>query len=257
MNVFFQSMFRVLRFTRGPLALGMPRMQPRVFSTALTGDATAPFPLPQLIAMLQAKESELKELRLATDAERAAKDAELKAERAAKDALGAAFSDLKMVALLDAIKLAKALYDVDTARRIIGVRASLEVCIWDLWEKYAAGNKTRGATDRLRMLANGLCPPLVEYVRESALANDIDPRKALEELPLLYRALSAPLHQAGFVSDAETPIDAILNGDKTTLLLTSCLYKMTRRELRLYRMHMGERDVVKLILSEPRLSPLV
>ena len=250
-------MFRVLRFTRGPLALGMPRMQPRVFSTALTGDATAPFPLPQLIAMLQAKESELKELRLATDAERAAKDAELKAERAAKDALGAAFSDLKMVALLDAIKLAKALYDVDTARRIIGVRASLEVCIWDLWEKYAAGNKTRGATDRLRMLANGLCPPLVEYVRESALANDIDPRKALEELPLLYRALSAPLHQAGFVSDAETPIDAILNGDKTTLLLTSCLYKMTRRELRLYRMHMGERDVVKLILSEPRLSPLV
>ena len=259
-------MSRVLRFARGSLALGRPRMQLRVFSTALTGDAAAHFPVPQLLAMLQAKESELKELRLATDAElkaeraakdveRAAMDAELKAERAAKDVERAA-KDAELKAER-AAKDVKALYDVDTSRQIIGVRASLEACIWDLWEKYAAGNKTRGTTDRLRMLTKGLCPPLVEYVRESAIANDVDPRKALEELPLLYHALSAPMHQAGFEPDAEIPINATLNGNKTTLLLASCLYKMTRRELRLYRMHRGERMPVKLILSEPRVTPIV
>ena len=51
--------------------------------------------------------------------------------------------------------------------------------------------------------------------------------------------------------------DVTVNGNKTTLLLASCLYKMTHRELRLYRMHMGERMPVKLILSEPRLPPIV
>ena len=223
-----------------------------------------------------AKEEELKAERAAKEAElkaeRAAKEAELKAERAAKDAeLGelrkelreevqahnSECSSLRLIAQRDATALAAALHAVDTARRIIGVRASLELCIGELWEKYGNGNKTRLPTDRLRMLAKGLCPPLIEYVRGAALANGLDPRKALEELPLLYHALSVPLHQAGFDSDAETPIEAILNGDATTLLLTSCLFKMTRRELRLYRIHSGERVPVQLILVEPPVPPPV
>jgi hypothetical protein len=225
--------------------------------------------------------------RAAKDAERAAKDAEraaaaveLKAERAAKDAeraaaavelkdlraaaavelkdlratMGArdaAFSELRLISQRDAAALAAALHLADTARNVMGVRASLEVCIGDLWAFYGAGNKTRGSTDRLRVLAKGLCPPLVEYVQEAAAANGIDPRKALDELPQLYHKLSAPMHRPGFEDDVETPIDAILNGDPTTLLLVSCLFKMTRRELRLYRMDAGERVSVRLKLKEP------
>jgi len=288
--------------TRRLQSLGKPRL---LASIALTGGAAAPFrllasitskgasaaahfPTSQFLAMLQAKDAELKAERAAKEAElkaeraakdavRAAKEAELKAERAAKDAVRAAkdaelgelrkelreevqahnseCSSLRLIAQRDATALAAALHAVDTARRIIGVRASLEVCIGELWEKYGNGNKTRLPTDRLRMLAKGLCPPLVEYVRGAALANGLDPRKALEELPLLYHALSAPLHQAGFDSDAETPIDAILIGDATALLLTSCLLKMTRRELRLYRIHSGERVPVQLILVEPPVPP--
>ena len=258
---------------------GKPRL---LASIALTGGAAAPFrplasitpkgasaaahfPTSQFLAMLQAKDAELRELHVA-------KEAELKAERAAKDAeLGelrkelreevqahnSECSSLRLIAQRDATALAAALHAVDTARRIIGVRASLELCIGELWEKYGNGNKTRLPTDRLRMLAKGLCPPLIEYVRGAALANGLDPRKALEELPLLYHALSVPLHQAGFDSDAETPIEAILNGDATTLLLTSCLFKMTRRELRLYRIHSGERVPVQLILVEPPVPPPV
>ena len=291
---------------------GKPRL---LASIALTGGAAAPFrplasitpkgasaaahfPTSQFLAMLQAKDAELRELHVAKEAElkaeRAAKEAELKAERAAKEAelrelhvakeeelkaeraakdaeLGelrkelreevqahnSECSSLRLIAQRDATALAAALHAVDTARRIIGVRASLELCIGELWEKYGNGNKTRLPTDRLRMLAKGLCPPLIEYVRGAALANGLDPRKALEELPLLYHALLVPLHQAGFDSDAETPIEAILNGDATTLLLTSCLFKMTRRELRLYRIHSGERVPVQLILVEPPVPPPV
>ena len=296
MNVYPRVMLR--RTTRVLLSLGEPRL---LASIALTGGAAAPFrllasitpkgasaaahfPTSQFLAMLQAKDAELRELhvakeaelkakeeelkaeRAAKEAERAAKEAELKSERAAKDAeLGELRKELReevqahnserLIAQRDATALAAALHAVDTARRIIGVRASLEVCIGELWEKYGNGNKTRLPTDRLRMLAKGLCPPLVEYVRGAALANGLDPRKALEELPQLYHALSAPLHQAGIDSDVETPIDAILNGDTTALLLTSCLFKMTRRELRLYRIHSGERVPVQLILVEPPVPP--
>ena len=238
----------LLRAARGLLSAAKPRA---LVSVAPTETFAAPF-----FAMLQAKDAELK-------AERAAKDAELKAERAAKDAelkdlrtiMGArdaAFSDLRLISQRDAAALAAALHREDTARNVMGVRASLEVCIGDLWAIYGASNKTRGSTDRLRMLAKGLCPPLVEYVQEAAAANGIDPRKALDELPQLYHKLSAPMHRPGFEDDVETPIDAILNGDPTTLLLVSCLFKMARRELRLYRMDgVGERVSVRLKLKEP------
>ena len=270
----------LLRAARGLLSAAKPRA---LVSVAPTETFTAPF-----FAMLQAKDAELKAERAAKDAElkaeRAAKDAEraaaaleLKAERAAKDAeraakdaeraaaaaelkglratMGArdaAFSDLRLISQRDAAALAAALHWGDTARGVMGVRASLEVCIGDLWAIYGASNKTRGSTDRLRMLAKGLCPPLVEYVQEAAAANDIDPRKALDELPQLYHKLSAPMHRPGFEDDVETPIDAILNGDPTALLLASCLFKMARRELRLYRMDgAGERVSVRLKLKEP------
>jgi len=238
------------------------------------------FPAP-IFAVLQAKDAELKAaaaeltglraaaaaeraaaaaeltgLRVAAAAERAAKDAELKDLRAAMGTRDAAFSDLRLIAQRDATALAVAKHEGDTARRIVGVRASLEVCIADLWAEYGGGNKTRGTSDRLRKLAGGKCPPLVEYVHEAAEANGIDPRKALEQLPELYHALSAPMHAAGFEDDVETPIDAILNGDATTLLLASCLYKMTRRELRLYRISDGERVPFQLKLKEPPVPPL-
>jgi Ca2+-binding RTX toxin-like protein len=55
----------------------------------------------------------------------------------------------------------------------------------------------------------------------------------------------------GGAGDDSFRFDAILNGDPTTLLLVSCLFKMTRRELRLYRMDAGERVLVRLKLKEP------
>jgi hypothetical protein len=255
------------RAARGVFFAARPRA---LVSVAPPETFTAP-----LVAMLQAKDAELKDLRAAKDAElmaeRAAKDevraaervaaaAELKAERAAKDAElkdeRASLIDLRLVAQRDADSLAAEKHQGDTARRIIGVRASLEVCISDLWAVYGEGNKSRGPTDRLRMLAKGLCPPLVEYVREAAAANGIDPRKALDELPELYHVLSAPMHRAGFEDDVETPIDAILNGDATALLLASCLFKMTRRDLRLYRIESGVRMPFQLKLKEPPVPPL-
>ena len=214
------------RAARGVFFAARPRA---LVSVAPPETFTAP-----LVAMLQAKDAELKDLRVA------------------KDARDAAFSDLRLISQRDAAALAVEKHRGDTARRVIGVRASLEVCIADLWAIYGAGNKTRGPTDRLRMLTKGgLCPPLVEYVQEAAAANGIDPRKALDELPQLYHVLSAPMHQAGFEDDVETPIDAILNGDATALLLASCLFKMTRRELRLYRIDSGERVSFRLKLREP------
>ena len=66
----------MLRITRCALGLGKPRLLPRMFaSTALAGDAASPFPLTQLFAMMQAKESEIRELRLAKDADAREKDA--------------------------------------------------------------------------------------------------------------------------------------------------------------------------------------
>ena len=263
---------------------------------ALVSVVPETLPSTQFIIMLRDKDAEMKELRAATGAElkaeRAAKDAELKAERAAKDAelkelraehkelravkdaelkaervaagaelkeLIAAMAALRSIAERDAAALAIEKYKADTARRIIGVRASLEMCILDLWSLYGDGNKTRGTTERLQMLTAGkvLCRPLVDYVKEAAKANGLDPAKALEQLPMLYRVLSAPMHQAGFTDDVETPIEAIFNGDPLTLLLASCVYKMTRRELRLYRVvSSGEREPVHFILKEPPVQPL-
>ena len=139
------------------------------------------------------------------------------------------------------------------------MRASLELCITDLWGVYGGGNKTRGTTDRLQMLTAGkvLCRPLVDYVKEAAAANGLNPDNALEQLPSLYRVLSAPMHQAGFADDVETPIEAIFNGDPLTLLLASCVYKMTRRDLRLYRMTgSGMYESVQFILKEAPAPPL-
>ena len=95
-------------------------------------------------------------------------------------------------------------------------------------------------------------------MKEAALANGLDPRKAVEQLPQLYRLLSEPMHKVELheAHNAETPIDAILHGDPTALLLVSCLFKMTRRELRLYRSRWGGRESVQLILKEPGVPPL-
>ena len=58
------------------------------------------------------------------------------------------------------------------------------------------------------------------------------------------------MHVVPLDADAETPIDAILNGDPIALLLTSCVFKMTRRDVRLYRIlsFLSKRASVKLDL---------
>jgi hypothetical protein len=43
-----------------------------------------------------------------------------------------------------------------------------------------------------------------------------------------------------------------LDDDKLTLLLASCVFKMTRRDLRMYRVFSsGEREPARFILEEP------
>ena len=152
-------------------------------AAAPAGAAAAPAATLQILAMLQAKDAELIELHAELKAERGAMDAELKAEREAKDAelkaergakdaeqkahhaeltkLLVELGDLRLISQRDARALADALYAADTARSIIGVRAVLEVVIDELWSLYGGGNKTQQPTDRLRMLAKGMYPPLM------------------------------------------------------------------------------------------------
>ncbi len=212
-------------------------------------------------AELAAKDAQLAALQAAKDVQQAAlqaaKDAQLAALQAAKDAVQSEFSALQTVSKVDAIELAALLHEKDVAAGKIGVRSTLEVVIAELW-KENKGDGTKGATDRLQQLAKGekSIPGLRAYVQECAKDNNIDPDKALEMLPKLYRELSGPMHASSLGTGGDRLIEAMLSDNPTAVLLVSCLFKLTRRDLRLYhRDSKGERIDVVLKIKEPRCPP--
>ena len=220
-----------------------------------------------------AKDAQVVTLQAAKDAQVAAKDAQVATLQAAKDAQVATLQasldaaknaqlanqqellTLSLQAQRDATFLAAALHASDTAHGIISVRATLERVIAELWQQFGM-DKTAHATDRLRMLAKGAV--VKSYVSDCAVANKMDPAKVMAALPGLYGNLSGPMHAPRLESETEkmVPIDAVLNGDPTALLLVSCLFKLTRRDLRLYRVVSGgARKAVVLTLKEPPVLP--
>ena len=210
-----------------------------------------------LLSQLAAKDAEqaAKDAQLA--ALQAAKDVQQAALQAAKDAVQSELSALQTVSKVDAANLAALVYEKDVAAGKIGVRSILEVVIAELW-KGNKGDGTKGATDRLQQLAKGEkeLPGLRAYVQECAKDNNIDPDKALEMLPKLYRELSGPMHASSLGTGGHMPIEAVLNGDTTAVLLVSCMFKLTRRDLRLYnRDSRGERMAVVLNIKEPSCPP--
>ena len=251
----------------------------RVTSGSLTGQLWARGKLTQsashapasaisaALGMLAAKDAQLAAFQAAKDAQLASKDAQLTALQAAKDAQQAAlqaakdalqfeYLTLSLLSQRDAITLAAALHASDVASGRVGVRSTLEVVIAELWKEHGEG-KTMGATDRLQLLAKGekSIPGLSAYVEECAKANNMDPVKALEMLPKLYRELSGPMHAPTLATgrDMDLPVEAVLNGNPTALLLVSCLFKLTRRDLRLYRTHKGDKVVLNIL--EPKIPP--
>ena len=218
----------------------------------------------QLAALQTAKDTQqaAKDTQLAAkDAQlaalQAAKDAQLAALQAAKDAVLSQFQALSLLSQRDAMSLANALHAADIAAGSIGVRSTLELVIAELW-KGNAGDGTLGATDRLKLLAKGVksIPGLRDYVQECAKDNNMSPKKALEMLPMLYRELSGPMHAQGSDTSGDTPIESVLNGDRLAMLLVSCMFKLTRRDLRLYRRtHDGGRQSVELNIKEPSCPP--
>ena len=214
-------------------------------------------------AQLASKDAQLTALQAAKDAQLASKDVQLTAlqsskdaQQAAKDALQFEYLTLSLLSQRDAITLAAALHASDVASGRVGVRSTLEVVIAELWKEHGEG-KTMGATDRLQLLAKGekSIPGLSAYVEECAKANNMDPVKALEMLPKLYRELSGPMHAPTLATgrDMDLPVEAVLNGNPTALLLVSCLFKLTRRDLRLYRTHKGDKVVLNIL--EPKIPP--
>ena len=92
-------------------------------------------------------------------------------------------------------------------------------------------------------------------MQECAKTNSIDPGKALEMLPRLYRELSGHMHPT-LGTGGDRLIEAMLNDNPTALLLVSCMFKLTRRDLRLYRRtHKGGRQSVELNIKEPSCPP--
>ncbi len=200
----------------------------------------------QLFAALASKDAAL----ASKDAALASKDAALASKDAALQASQSALLTVSMAAVRDAMALATALHERDIANGKVSVRSVLEVVIDELWAEYGNSPKVLGATERLRALAKGACPQLAAYVAECAAANKLGEAKALAMLPNVYRNLSGPLHALS-VLDEDAPIEAVLQGDATALLVVSCLFKLTRRSLRLYRMNKGLRETVTLQLKEP------
>ena len=212
-------------------------------------------------AQLAAKDAQLAALQSAKDAQLAAlqsaKDAQLAALQSAKDAVLSQFHSLSLVSQRDATSLANLLHAADVAAGTLGVRSTLELVIAELW-KENAGDGTLGDTDRLKLLAKGVksIPGLRDYVQECAKDNNMSPEKALELLPKLYRELSGPMHAQSSDTGGDTPIEAVLNGDRLAMLLVSCMFKLTRRDLRLYRRtHDGGRQSVELNIKEPSCPP--
>jgi len=149
----------------------------------------------QLTALQAAKDAQLASKDVQLTALQSSKDAQQAALQAAKDALQFEYLTLSLLSQRDAITLAAALHASDVASGRVGVRSTLEVVIAELWKEHGEG-KTMGATDRLQLLAKGekSIPGLSAYVEECAKANNMDPVKALEMLPKLYRELSGPMH---------------------------------------------------------------
>jgi hypothetical protein len=215
----------------------------------------------QLAALQAAKDTQLAALQAAKDTQlaalQAAKDTQLAALQAAKDAVLSQFHSLSLMSQQDATSLANLQHDADVAAGTLGVRNTLELVIAELW-KENAGDGTLGATDRLQQLAKGVksIPGLRDYVQECAKDNNMSPEKALELLPKMYRELSKPMHASSSDTNRDTPIEAVLNGDRLAMLLVSCMFKLTRRDLRLYRRtHNGGRQSVELNIKEPSCPP--
>ena len=208
-------------------------------------------------AQLAAKDAQLAALQSAKDAQLAALQSAKDALQSAKDAVLSQFHSLSLVSQRDATSLANLLHAADVAAGTLGVRSTLELVIAELW-KENAGDGTLGATDRLKLLAKGVksIPGLRDYVQECAKDNNMSPEKALELLPKLYRELSGPMHAQSSDTGGDTLIEAVLNGDRLAMLLVSCMFKLTRRDLRLYRRtHDGGRQSVELNIKEPSCPP--
>ena len=204
----------------------------------------------QLAVMLHDKDGMLRDKDAQLAAVLASKDAQLVSKDAALQASQSALLAVSLAAARDATALATALHERDIANGKISVRSVLEVVIDELWAEYGNSSKVTGATERLRLLAKGACPQLAAYVAECAAANQLGEAKALAMLPNVYKNLSGPMHALS-VLDEDAPIEAVLQGDATALLVVSCLFKFTRRNLRLYRVSNGLRQTVTLQLKEP------
>ena len=204
----------------------------------------------QLAVMLHDKDGMLRDKDAQLAAVLASKDAQLVSKDAALQASQSALLAVSLAAARDATALATALHERDISNGKISVRSVLEVVIDELWAEYGNSSKVTGATERLRLLAKGACPQLAAYVAECAAANQLGEAKALAMLPNVYKNLSGPMHALS-VLDEDAPIEAVLQGDATALLVVSCLFKFTRRNLRLYRVSNGLRQTVTLQLKEP------
>lgn len=188
-------------------------------------------------SLAASKDAQLASLVASKDAQQASLVASLLASKDAERANLVAFKDSQLEAR--ELALAGALHEGDIANGLRNVRTTLEQVIAELWSKYGT-DKTTAPSDRLRLLVKGACPDLVPYVSECAVANKLNPEKALEMLPVLYRLMSAPMHSPLMESEESIPIEAVLQGDASALLLVSCLFKLTFRDLRLYRMQKGK-----------------
>ena len=267
---------RSLLFTRAFQRASLPLV--RGLRTMARSPQPASRDLSALLRLLASKDDLLRDLQSSKDAQQSSKDAQqaskdaqqaaLQASKdamqASKDAMQASKDALEatlrvterellttsLAAQRDAAALAAALHSLDTARGRVSVRAALEQVIEELWAKYGK-DKTAGATERLRQLAKGACPGLAPYVAACAQANQLSTTKALEMLPELYRHLSGPMHASSLDLSEDLPIEAVLQGDRTALVLVSCLFKLTHRDLRLYRMDNGRREPFPLVIPEP------
>ena len=240
-----------------PTLLGLLASKDAQFAALLASKNALQASKDAQVATLQAaKDAQVATLQTAKDAQVATLQASLDAAKNAQLANQQELLTLSLQAQRDATFLAAALHAADTAEGIISVRATLERVIAELWQQFGT-DKTAHATDRLRMLAKGAV--VKSYVSDCAVANKMDPAKVLAALPGLYGNLSGPMHAPRLESETEkmVPIDAVLNGDPTALLLVSCLFKLTRRDLRLYQVVSGgARKAVVLKLKEPPVLPL-
>ena len=184
----------------------------------------------QLMDLRAAMNLQLEDLRAAKDALQDAKDA----LQDAKDAVQSELHDLTLMAQHDALHLAIAQRSSDKTFGIVGAHGALGRVTAELTSDLT--DTFLGVTDRLLLLAKGerSIPGLNAYVQECAKANSMDPGKALEMLPRLYRELSGHMHPT-LSTSGDRLIEAMLSDNPTALLLVSCMFKLTSRDLLLYR----------------------